>query len=359
MPTSIGNLWIPNIWIRGVNEKAALLPALISSPIVIRNPLFDGIASGGGTSANVPYFHDITDQSDAPQVENTQPTLQVITSGLQIAPILNREYAISATALAAQVAQVPGSAPLSPIEVMTSQLAFGRQKRRQAVMVNILNGIFGSASAPGGAGAMASVRNDIFLEAGASPLAAQCISVGAIVNTIAALGELAATTLGGGIMMHSYIRGALLTQDQISFSHYSTQGGTVLAGGAPVVNDNYVEMYKGYRVFVSDALVRPGTTSGKVFSTYIFMNGVFAWGEKPQAAQSIDAASLSYWMDVQKNNEELYDRSRFLIHPNGLRWTGTPAGQSASNIELSTVGNWALDYSTANRVGIACLRTNG
>jgi len=360
MPTSISNLWIPNIWIRGVNEKVALLPALISSPVVLRNEIFDNLASGGGTSVNIPYFRDITQQSDAPQVENTQPTIQVIGSGQQVAPILNREYAVSATALAAQVSQVPGSAPLQPIEVMTAQLALGRQMRRQATMVNILKGIFGFANAPAGAGAMSAVRNDIFLEAGAAPPAGQCVSVNAIVDTIALLGELAASTLGGGIMMHSVIRAALLKADQISFEHYSLQNGTVLVGGAPVTNQGgYIEMYKGYRVFVSDSLVRAGTTSGKVYATYVFMPGVFAWGEKAQAAQSIDAASLSYWLDVQKNNEELYDRTRFIIHPNGLKWTGTPAGQSAADSELATAGNWSLDYSTANRVGIACLRSNG
>jgi hypothetical protein len=55
----------------------------------------------------------------------------------------------------------------------------------------------------------------------------------------------------------------------------------------------------------------------------------------------------------------IYDRSRFIIHPNGMRWTGVPAGQSASNSEFATAGNWALDYETSDRVGITCLRSNG
>lgn len=347
MPTSISNLWVPEIWIRGTNEKAATLPALISSPAVVRSPEFDALAAGGGTSVQVPYFRDISDQADAPQVENTQPTRQAIGSGKQIAPILNREYANDCTALANQVSQVPGSPNQSPVEAMVSQLALGRQKRRQSVMVSILRGIFGFSNAPAGAGAMSAVRNDIFLEAGASPAAGQLVSANAIIDTIALLGELSDVAAGGFILMHPTIRAALLKQDQISFEHASAQEGIKL------------ETYKGLRVFVSSILRRAGGTSGFVYDTYIGSPGVFAWGEKPQVAQKVDVASLSYWADFQKNNEEIYDRSRFIIHPNGLRWTGTPAGQSATNAELATAGNWSLDYASADRVGIVSLRSNG
>ena len=60
-----------------------------------------------------------------------------------------------------------------------------------------------------------------------------------------------------------------------------------------------------------------------------------------------------------KKNELIYDRTRFVLHTNGLRWTGNPAGHSASNAELQTPGNWALAWTTPNRVGAVCFRTNG
>ena len=184
-------------------------------------------------------------------------------------------------------------------------------------------------------------------------------SANCVIDTITMLGELAPSTLGGGILMHSTVRASLIKQDQTQFEHYSLQSGTVLSGPSPATNQSFIEMYKGYRVYVSDTLVRNGVTNGKVFDTYIFMAGVFAMGEKPQAPQTVDVASLSYWMDTQHNNEEIYDRTRFVLHPNGLRWIGTPAGQSASNAELATPGNWALDLQTASRVGIVCIRSNG
>lgn len=356
--TTIASLWTPDIWIRGMNEKMRHFPALLSSSIVKRTPEFDALATGGGITVNIPYFRDITDQADAPQVENTEPSYQSIGSGKQIAPILNRETANNVSALAAAVS---GS---EPVEEITGQLAKRRQKQRQTTMMNILRGIFGFSNAPGGAGALSAVRNDIFSENGANPASNQLISTFSIIDTIAQLGELAGTTLGGGIFMHPTIRGSLLKQDQIAFEHYSLQNGTLLAGGAPASADGVVEFYKGYRVFTDVNLVRAGTGGGFVFDTYVFAPGVFAWGEKPQIGGPlnqpvIDVASLNYWAQAPSNVGNIYDRTRFIIHPNGMRWTGAPAGQSATNAELATAGNWTLDYATADRVGIVCLRSNG
>jgi hypothetical protein len=341
--TSIADLWTPDIWITGANERMNTLPALISSPVVKRVSEFDALAEGGGITVNVPYFRDITDQADAPQVEATQPTMQKLTSGKQIAPIFNRETGLASSSLAASVSGA------DPVANILAQIATRRQKQRQATLVNILRGIFGFANAPAGAGALNAVRNDVFLEAGVNPASNQLISPFVFADTIARLGELADTTIGGGILMHPLIRASLIKQDQIAFEHYSTQEGTKL------------ETYKGYRVFASNLLFRAGGASGYVFDTYIFAPGVFAWGEKPQVdgAQKADAASMRLWVNPQTNVEEIYDRTRFLLHPNGLRWTGAPGGQSATNAELATAGNWSLDYATPDRVGIVCLRSNG
>jgi hypothetical protein len=342
MPTSISDLWVPDVWVEEVAEKMNTLPALISSPIVKRSTEFDALASDKGQAINMPYFRDITDQADTVQVENQQPARQVIGSGKQIATILNRETANDATALAKQVSGT------QPVEEITAQIAMRKQKQRQTTLVSLLRGAFDFASAPGAnTGALKGVRYDAFAEAGANPDDSRLIDPVKFINACAFLGEIEDQLLGGGILMHPLIRAALLAQDQISFEHLSKQEGIRL------------ETYKGLRVFQSNKLKRAGTGGGLVFDTYVFAPGTVGWGEKPQQGQTIDVASLSYWADVQKNNEEIYDRSRFLLHLNGMRWVGTPAGQSATNTELETAANWNLDYTTPDRVGIVCIRTNG
>jgi hypothetical protein len=240
---------------------------------------------------------------------------------------------------------VSGANP-DPIGAIVQQIAIRKQKQRQTALISILRGVFGFSSAPAGGGALAAVRYDAFSETGAAPAAGLLIDVNKFVDACALMGENAGE-LSGGILMHPNIRAALLKQDQISFEHYSTQEGIRL------------ETYKGLRVFVSRNLVRAGGVSGVVYDTYVFTPGTVGWGEKPQVAQTVDTASLSYYEDIQKNVREVYDRSRFLMHVNGTRWTGAPAGQSATNAELATLGNWALDYASADRIGIVCIRTNG
>jgi hypothetical protein len=72
----------------------------------------------------------------------------------------------------------------------------------------------------------------------------------------------------------------------------------------------------------------------------------------------IDVASLQLDLEKGKNNASIYDRTRFLLAPAGVKWVGTPAGQSATNAELQTIGNWTLQFQSANRVGVCMIRTN-
>ena len=65
------------------------------------------------------------------------------------------------------------------------------------------------------------------------------------------------------------------------------------------------------------------------------------------------------FVDTDKNNWSIYDRTRFLLNPNGAKWVGTPAAQSATNAELQTVANWNLALTAATRSGMVMFRCNG
>src|SRR3954469_12113863 len=110
MPTLITNLWTPAVWINEIQEKQATYPGLFQSKAVARLPYLDAVASGPGTSCNIPYFKDITDQADEIQVENTAPpTDNIQDASTQVCTILNRVTKNSVGALAAQVS---GSDPV-------------------------------------------------------------------------------------------------------------------------------------------------------------------------------------------------------------------------------------------------------
>jgi len=337
--TTIANLWTPDIWIRGANEKMRILPSLLTSGAVRQSPLFDEIANGGGISANMPFFKDITDDDDAIQVEGVAPTINNITAGLNVTPILNREKAYGSNALAAAVSDT------DPVAVITDQIAIQRQKRIQKTVLAVLRGLFNFSGAPAAAAALSANRSDVSSETGASPAAGLIIDTLKFNNAVALLGELSSDLSGGAMWVHPLIRAALRNADEIAFEK-SSKGEFIL------------ETYKGIPLYVSNLLSRAGGTSGTVFDTYLIGAGAIGWGFKPQSSD-VAVASLQYYNRPDLNQEQLFDRIRYLVHVNGTRWGGTPAGQSATNTELQTAASWTLVASSADRVPVVQLRTNG
>lgn len=338
--TTISDLFTPDIWINGAAEKMAKYPSFINSGVIASSSLFDQIASGAGISANIPFFKDITDDSDGVQAEDTAPTPGEITTATQICTILNREKAYRSTALARQVSGQ------DPVNAVLQQLAAGRAKRFQSAAVSVLRGAFNGLGLADAAAPLSATRVDSFDESGTDATTEQSMSADLFITAKALMGELSNDLAGGAIITHSNVVAQLEINDKGSFRDG-------VESNLPFT----VRTYRGVPIFVSDNLVRAGVTNGYVYETYILAPGVLAIGMKGQT-NSTDVSSLQYWNDPDKNNETIYDRNRFMVHLNGMRWGGSPSAQSATNAELYTASNWTLVYSSAPRVGAVCIRTN-
>ncbi len=340
--TTISDLFTPDIWILGAAEKAKSFPSLMNSGVMLETPKFNEIATGAGVTANIPFFKDITDDTDGIQVEDTAPTPGEITTGLQIAPLLNRVKAYDVTALAAQVSGT------EPVDEILGQLGEGRIKRRQRTFVSILRGAFGGGNdANGSASALTGLRVEAFDESGNDATSDQKINPDLFSTAKALLGELGNALSGGAILTHPTIVSQLEILDKDSFKDG-------VESNLPFT----VRTYRGLPIFVSDLLIRAGTTNGSVFETYILGRGTVAFGAKAQTS-GVDVASLQMKKDEAKNNVSIFDRNRYLMLLNGMKWVGTPAGQSATDAELADIANWNLVYSSAARVGGVLIRTNG
>jgi hypothetical protein len=336
-PTNIAALWNPQIWVQGAAEQMRTLPSVITSGLAVRSGFFDALASGGGTTVNIPAFHDSTDADDHIQVENTPAVSDALRSLQQIAVMCNREKRWDVTALAAQVS---GS---DPVRFIMERIGMNRLKNRQKSLISILRGIFG---VPGGAnGVAAGSLYDITANGGGIG-SDNLIRRTTLTATLTLLGELADAVIDGGIMIcHPVIREALTGQN------------TSIAL-LPADNALVIERYGGLQVFSSNALV---TTVGgiPIYETFVSRKGTFAWGEKPQAGDVIDVASLQMFADKPSNNTFLFDRTRHILHPNGCKWIGVPAGSSPTNVELQNAANWQYEFDTIDRLGIVSIRSNG
>jgi hypothetical protein len=347
--TQISDLWTPAIWIAAMRERQATYPALFNSGIVSRADLFDAIASGAGTSANVPFLKDITDQADEIQVENTAPTVvNGQTGDVQVFPLLNRVTKNAVTALSAQVS---GADPMGAI---IDQLVMRRLKQRQTTLIAMLRGLFASAGAANAAASLSATRlggttAEPFTEVGANATSDQLIDPDKFIDVKALMGELGDELRNGCFLCHPNVKARLEKLDALNFKT------TIMPSELPWS----ISTYRDIPIFTSTALARAGTTNGFVYDSYLITKGIVGYGEKPQQGDTTDTASLQYFRDRDLNNELVWDRTRLLLGINGTKWIGTPGGQSATNAELQTAANWSLVFQTANRVGATCIRTNG
>ena len=340
---NLADLWTPPIWINGMRERAVQRLSLLNSGAVRADTELQALADGPGVEIVINHLRD-PNHDDEPQVESTAPGINNIGKSQQKAPVLNRVSTMGTSALAQHVS---GANPLGAILDSAAGL---RDRQRQRTLLNILRGVFGFSTAPDATtAALYQLRYDAFSETGASPGASQLLDTTKLLTAIHQFGEnvVEFAAAGGAIVMHSAIALALQIQDQITEVRNSE--GTLI-----------MYSWKGLPIFISDLLRRAGTTSGFVFDTYVLAPGSIGKGEKAQSSTVGDLASLILDLtQVAKNDVTLYDRTRFALHVYGTKWTGTPAGSSASNAELATVGNWALGYSDYKNAGVVCIRTNG
>lgn len=342
---SIADLWTPAIWIQGMRERMATFPSVLNSGIVVRDAVLDQVATGAGVSANLPFFKDITDQVDEIQVEDTAPvTVNGIGSGTQVTTILNRVTKNAVTALAGAVATGNSS---DPVQAIVDQIVERRLKQRNTTLISVLRGAFNGSGASGAAAELSSLRSDSFDESGNDATSDQLLNADLFIRAKALLGELQDDLASGALLLHPNVLATLEIADKDSFKDG-------VESGLPF----RVRTYRGIPIFLSSALSRAGTTNGTVYETYIVGRGAVGMGDKPQT-DGIDVASLQYFPDPDANNQRIYDRTRFLIHLNGMKWVGTPAGQSATNAELATAANWDLAVSSAGRIPAVLIRTNG
>ena len=329
-------------------ERQATFPSVFASGIIARNPKIDEVASGAGVGATMPFFKDITDQDDEVQIENQGPANDLgIGTDKMVCTILNRVCKNSVTALSGQVS---GTDPLGQIiRSMTAR----RLKQRNKTLIAMMRGQFGSAGARNGAAALSGIRlggvtAEPFDESGADATVDQLVNPDMFIDAKALMGELADDLSGGLFLCHPNVKARLEKLDAQGFK-----------SGRPSELPFNITTYRDIQIITSERLIRPGATNGFVYDSYLIGHGVIGYGEKAQEGDVVAVASLQYAKDAEKNNETIYDRTRFVLHTNGLRWTGIPAGQSASNAELQYPANWALAWGTPNRVGAVCFHTNG
>lgn len=324
--TALADIIIPNVFEKYALERTASKSAIITSGLVVNDAAFDALAAGGGKTVDMPFWQDV---AQARQVlsDGASLTVNKITASKDIAIINNDAQVWSANDL---VGAMAGSDPLNAILELVGEYW---ARVDQATVLAILGGLF----AAGGALA-ATHKLAIGAEATGSVAAATKLTGDTFVDATVKLGD--ASDKLTAVAMHSAVEASLRKLDLIDYERDST--------GAPLI-----KVFQGRRVIVDDSCpVRDGTTSGKVYTTYLFGPGAFARGNATlnEPVEGGNGTKAVEWGRVSLDSDtHLINRRRYILHPRGVKFTSSSlAGVSPTNAEFSTAANWSRVFEAKN-----------
>jgi hypothetical protein len=305
--TTISDLLTPAIWADYGVLRAAVLSALWQSGIVsnVADPATGAplaLPSGGGT-VNMPFFNDLTGALQNLS-GSTALTVNGIGAGADIAAVIGRGNAWGVNDLAGVLS---GG---DPVRAIMDLLAEYWAREMQVELINLLAGVFAAASMSG---------NISDISAGASE-AVRAINQNTFIDACQKLGDQKDRVVA--VAMHSATEAYLAKQQMIVYE--------TTADKEPMIR-----RYLGKRVIVDDGL----PVSSGTYTSYIFGEGAIGYVEDVVGDQDLETDR-----DILAGDTVMTMRRRFLMHPRGVKWIGTPAAEFPSRTELAVGTNWERVY---------------
>lgn len=316
--TTLQDVIVPELFNPYVINRTMELSALVQSGIIENNSEFDALASQAAPTINMPFFEDLTGESEQ-VIEGTDLEDNKIASSKDVAAIIRRAKMWSATDLSAALA---GSDPMAAIATLVAQF-WSRDMQKE--LVALLNGVFGTIPAGEGGEPAAETRLESNLHdiSGKSGNAANW-SGNAFIDAEQKLGDAKAQLTG--ICMHSATEAYLKKQNLIETVQPS--------------NDVAFGTYQGKRVIVDDGC----PAENGVYTTYLFGNGAIALGNGNPAGfvpTETDRAKRK-----GSGVDYLINRKTMILHPRGVAWQNANVAKTEgpSRPEIADPVNWKPVY---------------
>ena len=316
--TTLQDAIVPELFNPHVINRTMELSALVQCGIIANNTEFDALASQAAPTVNMPFFEDLTGESEQ-VIEGADLEDNKITSNKDVAAIIRRAKMWSATDLSAALA---GSDPMAAIGSLVAGF-WARDMQKE--LIALLAGVFGTIPAgsenkPPAETRLASNLLDISGKSGA----AANWSGSAFIDAEQMLGDAKAQLTG--ICMHSATEAYLKKQNLIETVQPS--------------NDVAFGTYQGKRVIIDDGC----PASGGVYTTYLFGNGAIALGNGNPVgfvATETDRAKRK-----GSGIDYLINRKTMILHPRGIAWQNVEVAKTEgpSRREVANPKNWKPVY---------------
>jgi hypothetical protein len=306
--TRIADVIEPEIFTNYVVQKTMEVSNVLNSGIATNDAQFDQLASGPNTLVNMPYFNDLTGDSETLK-DSGALTPDKIGTNKDVARKQGRGRAWGSNGLSALLS---GADPLGAIgNLVTNYWARDRQK----VLLSTLKGVFA-------AGNMSNKSLDISEQTGDAAL----ISGETFIDATQKMGD--AKDLLTAVTMHSAVEAYLAKRQLIEYVQEENQSVRV-------------PYFMGKRVIVDDGM--PFDTTNKIGTTYLFGAGALAWGNGSHPniiGTETDRDSLA-----SSGEDFLINRQLYILHPRGIKFTeSSVADVFPTNAELENGANWERVY---------------
>lgn len=317
--TTLQDVIVPELFNPYVINRTMELSALLQCGIMVNNSEFDSLASQAAPTVNMPFFEDLTGESEQ-VIEGADLADNKITSNKDVAAIIRRAKMWSSTDLAAALA---GSDPMRAIGDLVAQF-WSRDMQKE--LIALLNGIFGTIPAVTGeepSPALTRLASNLLDISGKSGAAANWSGT-AFIDAEQMLGDAKAQLTG--VTMHSATEAYLKKQNLIDVVQPS--------------NDVAFGVYQGKRVIVDDGC----PVTGGVYTTYLFGNGAVALGN----GSPVGFVPTETDRAKRKGSgvDYLINRRTNILHPRGIAFTNAEVEKTEgpSRVELAKPQNWKPVY---------------
>lgn len=314
--TKLMDVIVPELFNPYVMNKSMELSALVQSGIVANNSEFDKLASQAAPIINMPFFEDLTGESEQ-IIENVDLEDNKITSNKDMACIIRRAKMWSATDLSAALA---GTDPMGAIAGLVANF-WARDTQKE--LIAILNGIFGTTE-------------DVDTSTKETRLSSNLLDIsektGDLANWTASSFIDAQQLLGDAqsqltaVVMHSATWSYLKKQNLIETEHPSI--------------DVSFDTYQGKRVIIDDGC----PVENGVYTTYLFGEGAIALGN----GSPVGFVATEMDRDKKKGSgiDYLINRKTYIMHPRGVSFTNMEVEKTEgpSRLELANPKNWKPIY---------------
>lgn len=302
--TKIADVIVPEVFNPYVVERTAELTALYLGGIISNDPQLDALATAGGKLINMPFWKDLTGESDLLS-DSAALVPEKITSSRDLAALHMRGKAWGVNDLATALS---GDDPSGVIGDLVAEF-WARDMQR--VIISSLGGVF--------ADNLANNAGDMIQDEGVGN-----ITVDAIIDVLGTMGD-----AEGGITAIAMPSNVYRALKKLKALDDVQRTGDTLA--LPSID--------GRAIIVDDGC----PFAGGIATCYAFGAGAIGlgFGGAPVPTET-DRDSLA-------GEDLLINRNHFVLHPRGVKFNSTTvAGETPSNAELALAVNWTRVYERKN-----------